>query len=183
MSFQKIRKLLKNVFRALLSSKSCSMHLSKIGRPQLVRSSIPVDYTPGKVYDLEKIYQDLNLRLFEGSLDLHIGWFGRQRSGRALRAVLGSYHEEEKLIRIHRSLDRDDIPLFFMQYIIYHEMVHSVVPREYSRSGRTIFHGKKFKECEKRFPLYDSAIAWEKANIYVLLQGYKSRIGKEDGRT
>ncbi|AUS59598.1 uncharacterized protein CHAB577_0177 [Chlamydia abortus] len=51
----------------------------KIGRPQLVRSSIPVDYTPGKVYDLEKIYQDLNLRLFEGSLDLHIGWFGRQR--------------------------------------------------------------------------------------------------------
>lgn len=159
------------------------MNLSKIGRPQLIRSSIPVDYTPEEVYDLEKIYQDLNLRLFEGSLNLKIGWFGRARSGNAFRVVLGSYHEEEKLIRIHRSLDRDDIPLFFMQYIIYHEMVHSVVPREYSRSGRTIFHGKKFKECEKRFPLYESAIAWEKANIYVLLQGYKSRIGKKDGRT
>ncbi|QXE27398.1 M48 family metallopeptidase [Chlamydia buteonis] len=183
MSFQKIRKLLKNFFRARLISKSCSMNPSKIVRPQLIRSSIPVDYTPGKVYNLEKIYQDLNLRLFEGFLNLKIGWFGRERSGSALRAVLGSYHEEEKLIRIHRSLDSDDIPLFFMEYIIYHEMVHSVVPLEYSPSGRTIFHGKKFKECEKRFPLYESAIAWEKANIYVLLQGYKSRIGKKDGRT
>ncbi|EPP36805.1 hypothetical protein CP8484711_0339A, partial [Chlamydia psittaci 84-8471/1] len=74
MSFQKIRKLLKKFFRAFLSFKSCSMNLSKIGRPQLIRSSIPVDYTPGEVYDLEKIYQDLNLRLFEGSLNLKIGW-------------------------------------------------------------------------------------------------------------
>ncbi|EPJ33421.1 hypothetical protein CP061683_0301A, partial [Chlamydia psittaci 06-1683] len=37
MSFQKIRKLLKKFFRAFLSFKSCSMNLSKIGRPQLIR--------------------------------------------------------------------------------------------------------------------------------------------------
>ncbi|WP_375793623.1 hypothetical protein O1W69_00635 [Chlamydia sp. 12-01] len=182
MSFQKIRKILKKFSRSFLVSKS-SMHLPGIYSSTRVRSSIPIDCTPGKVYDLEKIYQDLNLRLFEGSLNLKIGWFGRERSGNARRVVLGSYHEEEQVIRIHRSLDRESVPLFFMEYIIYHEMVHSVVPREYSPSGRTVFHGKKFKEYERRFPLYESAIAWEKANIYVLLQGYKTRLGKKHGRT
>ncbi|MEF9496640.1 hypothetical protein [Chlamydia sp. 04-14] len=183
MAFQKIRKVLKKLSRSLLITKSSSMNLPRVYSPVRLRSSIPIDYTPGKVYNLNKIYQDLNLRLFEGSLNLKIGWFGRERSGKAQRVVLGSYHEEEQLIRIHRSLDREDIPLFFMEYIIYHEMVHSVVPREYSPSGRTIFHGKKFKECEKHFPLYESAVAWEKANIYVLLQGYKTRLGRKYGRT
>ncbi|BAE81611.1 hypothetical protein [Chlamydia felis Fe/C-56] len=183
MSFQKIRKILKKFSRSLLVSKATSTQLTERYSTLPRRSALLIDYTPGKVYDLEKIYQDLNLRLFEGSLNLKIGWFGRERSGKACRVVLGSYHEEEQAIRIHRSLDREDIPLFFMEYLIYHEMVHSVVPREYSPSGRTIFHGKKFKECERRFPLYESAVAWEKANIYVLLQGYKSRLGKRHGRT
>ena len=107
-------------------------------------------------------------------MQLTIGWFGRERSKSVRKAVLGSYHEEEKAIRIHRSLDRKAIPLFFMEYLVYHEMVHSVVPYEYSGSGRTIFHGTKFKEYERRFPLYEKAVAWEKANRYVLLKKTKS---------
>ncbi|WP_420834633.1 hypothetical protein [Chlamydia avium] len=144
--------------------------------------SLPIDCSPGKVFDLYKIYQRLNAQFFERKLHLTIGWFGRERSKSVCKAVLGSYHEGEKAIRIHRSLDRKDIPLFFMEYLIYHEMVHSIVPREYSVSGRTIFHGKKFKEYERRFPLYEKAIAWEKANVYVLLQKTKSTIGKKHGR-
>ncbi|WP_100934560.1 hypothetical protein [Candidatus Chlamydia corallus] len=147
-----------------------------------VRSSLPVDYSQGKVYDLQEIYQGLNTRLFQGALRLQIGWFGRKETRKGQSVVLGSFHESEQLIRIHRSLDRQDIPRFFIEYLVYHEMVHSVVPREYSRSGRSIFHGKKFKEYEQRFPLYDRAVAWEKANAY-LLRGYKKRIGIGHGRT
>ncbi|WP_348663709.1 hypothetical protein [Chlamydia vaughanii] len=179
----KFLKIFKKFSRHFLVSKTSPTSLSKFYSSSSIKRALPIDYAPGRVYDLKKIYQDLNERLFQGTLNLKIGWFGRERSGGARRAVLGSYHEEEQLIRIHRSLDREDIPLFFMEYLIYHEMVHSIVPREYSPSGRTIFHGKKFKEHEKRFPLYESAIAWEKTNVYVLLQKYKSRVGKKHGRT
>ncbi|WP_066483322.1 hypothetical protein [Candidatus Chlamydia sanziniae] len=146
------------------------------------RSSLPIDFSQGKVYDLQEIYQNLNQRLFGGKLHLRIGWFGRQTFRYARSAVLGSFHEDEQLIRIHRSLDRRDIPQFFMEYLVYHEMVHSIVPREFSPSGRIIFHGKKFKEYEKRFPLYDRAIAWEKANAYIL-RGARLNMGTENGRT
>ncbi|WP_051149437.1 SprT-like domain-containing protein [Chlamydia ibidis] len=145
-------------------------------------SSVPVDYTAGNVYNLQKIYEDLNDKLFQGSLKLKIGWFGRQKSRTGNSLVLGCFHEEEQLVRIHRSLDRRDVPLFFVEYVIYHEIIHSLVPREYSSSGRTMFHGKKFKEYERRFPMYEHAIAWEKENAFLLLRGYKL-VGKEDGRT
>lgn len=176
MAYLKTRRLLRTLSQNLLP-----LAFPKQGKAS--RSSLPIDYSPGSVFDLQKIYQDLNIRFFDEKLRLTIGWFGRERSKAVRKAVLGSYHEEEKAIRIHRSLDRKDIPLFFIEYLVYHEMVHSVVPREYSLSGRTIFHGKKFKEYEKRFPLYERAIAWEKANTYVLLQETKSRVGKRHGRT
>lgn len=147
------------------------MPASVTSKKFLLRSALPVDFSRGEVYDLQEIYQDLNRRLFKNALNLRIGWFGRTRSGRACKVVLGSFHEEEQLIRIHKSLDRKEIPRFFMEYLVYHEMAHSVVPREYSLSGRTIFHGKKFKEYEQRFPLYERAVAWEKAHIKVLLRG------------
>ncbi|SPN73693.1 hypothetical protein C10C_0532 [Chlamydia serpentis] len=146
------------------------------------RSSLPVDHSPGKFYDLQEIYKGLNVRLFRDALRLEIGWFGRKENRIGQSIVLGSFHEHEQLIRIHRSLDREEIPRFFMEYLVYHEMVHSVVPKEYTLSGRLIFHGKKFKEYEKRFPLYERAIAWEKANTY-LLRGYKRKVGGGHGRT
>lgn len=130
-----------------------------------------LDVSPGCVYDLEKIYRDLNVRLFQGELALKIGWFGRKRSGHACRVVLGSYHREEKTIRIHYSLDNADIPLFFIEYLVYHEMVHSVVPCEYSSSGRAVVHGKKFRELERRFPMYEAARTWERAHKSILLGG------------
>lgn len=147
----------------------------------LARPSFPVDYCPGKIYDLQEIYEELNAQLFQGALRLQIGWFGRKATRKGKSVVLGLFHENEQLIRIHRSLDRQEIPRFFMEYLVYHEMVHSVVPREYSLSGCSIFHGKKFKEYEQRFPLYDRAVAWEKANAY-LLRGYKKRVGGGYGR-
>ncbi|WP_236558934.1 M48 family metallopeptidase [Chlamydia sp. 17-3921] len=166
-------KLLYKYFSRFVSHHS--MTTTSCSKRRLLKTSVSIDFSLGDVYDLQEIYKDINHRLFQDSLNLRIGWFGRDFSGRARRVVLGSFHEEEQLIRIHRSLDRIEIPQFFIEYLVYHEMVHSVIPKEYSISGRTIFHGKKFKEYEKRFPLYERAVAWEKAHINVLLRAEKNR--------
>src|SRR3712207_8543596 len=49
---------------------------------------------------------------------------------------LGSYSAIERLIRIHPTLDAEWVPRYFVSYIVYHELLHHVVPALRS-SGRT----------------------------------------------
>ena len=39
---------------------------------------------------------------------------------------MGSYSVEDRVIRIHRSLDRSFVPRFFVEWIVFHEMLHQV---------------------------------------------------------
>ena len=51
------------------------------------------------------------------------------RTGRPKRRnsiKMGSYSVEDRLIRIHRSLDRVFVPRFFVAWIVFHEMLHQV---------------------------------------------------------
>ena len=37
---------------------------------------------------------------------------------------MGSYSVEDRLIRIHPTLDRPDVPRYYVAWIVYHEMLH-----------------------------------------------------------
>ena len=63
---------------------------------------------------------------------------------------MGSYSVEDKLIRIHRSLDRDLVPRFFVAWIVYHEMLHQVHGAPIL-NGRRQFHTKVCLEDEARY--------------------------------
>src|SRR6267142_1461475 len=77
---------------------------------------------------------------------------------------LGSYSAVERLIRIHPNLDRSWVPRYFLQFIIYHEMLHHVIPA--SRGpGRGLLHPPEFRLREEQFRHYERAIAWEKSHI------------------
>jgi hypothetical protein len=82
---------------------------------------------------------------------------------------LGSYSGVERLIRIHPSLDRKWVPRYFVAYIVYHEMLHHVIPA--SRGlGRTLLHPPEFLAREREFRHYERAIAWERRYIGRLLR-------------
>ena len=124
----------------------------------------------GRVYDLAEVYEDLNERFFTGRLRVPITW-GRG-SGRARHAgiTFGSYDPVLALIRIHPVLDRNDVPRYFLESVVYHEMLHHHMGGVPDRAGRTVYHTRAFREAEARYPLYDRALDWEKENLPHLLR-------------
>ncbi|WP_213358047.1 SprT-like domain-containing protein [Chlamydiifrater phoenicopteri] len=130
---------------------------------------IPLDTSPGKVHNLDELYQRVNEEYFGGELRFRIGWFGRILGRTRNSITLGTFHSEEKMIRIHRSLDRKEVPSFFLEFVIYHEMVHGVVGASKGSSGRRNVHSTAFREREKLFKKYQEAVAWEKQHQHILL--------------
>lgn len=127
----------------------------------------------GRVHDLEQALQDA-LGLADAVLDelpsldhVRIGW---GRDGRGRRSIrFGSYDFEQGLIRVHPALDAEEVPEYFVHFVVYHELLHAVVPPKEDAAGRRILHSREFRELEARYPRYDEAMAWERANLERLL--------------
>ena len=133
------------------------------------RRSGPSITTAGEVHDLQAIYDDLNRRYFDSSIDATITWGPRSGKPRRRNSIkMGSYSLEDRLIRIHRSLDRPFVPRFFVEWIVYHEMLHQVHDAPVV-NGRRRFHTKEFLEDEAAFERYDEARFWERENLEALL--------------
>lgn len=110
----------------------------------------------GRVHDLQALLTRNNRELFSNRVRCRIGW-GRMppnRPGGQRSIRFGSWHSASGMIRIHPYLDDHDIPADFVRYIIYHEMLHVVVPPE-SRGGRRYDHPAAFRALERGYPGYD----------------------------
>jgi len=140
-----------------------------------IRASRPVRgplRTNGKAHDLREIFDRVNETYFGGTLnDVLITWGRRTGSRRTPRHTikLGSYSAQERLVRIHPVLDRAWVPRYFVSYVVYHELVHHVVP-PVRVAGQTLLHPPEFLRREREFRYYDRAIAWEEAHIARLLR-------------
>lgn len=125
--------------------------------------------TAGDHHDLRAIYDELNARYFGGAIDAAITWGARSGRPRRRHSIkMGSYSVEERLIRIHRSLDRAFVPRFFVEAVVFHEMLHQVHDIKV-KNGRREFHSKAFLADEARFDRFLEARAWERANLDELL--------------
>ncbi len=143
---------------------------ANLHRVRRSRRKIPALFTCGRVFDLATIYADVNARFFAGRMRVPITW-GRG-GGRARRGGLtfGSYDPVLTLIRIHPVLDRPSVPRFFLESVVYHEMLHHYMGGVPDRAGRTVYHTRAFREAEARFPRHQEALAWEKQNLPELLR-------------
>jgi len=132
----------------------------------------------GVHHDLEEIFQEMNARYFEGNVDAQITWARAPRVSAAAahrpsavrRSIkLGSYNSRNRLIRVHPALDAAFVPRFFVEYIVFHEMLHQVVPPELE-DGKREMHSARFKAREREFQDYRAALAWERDNLARLLR-------------
>jgi hypothetical protein len=125
--------------------------------------------TRGRHFELQEMFDDLNRRYFGGTIDARITWGQRCGKPRRRNSIkMGSYSVEEKLIRVHRSLDRGFVPRYFVEWIVYHEMLHQVHQATLV-NGRRQFHTPAFLADEARFEHYDRARAWERAHLDEIL--------------
>jgi hypothetical protein len=125
----------------------------------------------GEVHDLDAIFAEVNETYFDGLVDARICWGheGNARGRRRSSIKLGSYAAQERLIRIHPRLDQSFVPRYFVAFVVFHEMLHHVMPAT-RVGGRRMLHPPEFRVREKTFRQYDRAVAWENANLDRLLK-------------
>jgi hypothetical protein len=140
-------------------------HRTIIRRPPRRRRPLLTMRTRGEFFDLQEIFDRLNEDYFEDQIQARITWGPAAIRRRRRRSIkMGSYSVEERLIRIHPALDRCFIPPFFLEWIVYHEMLHQVhdIPVV---GGRRQFHTREFLAQERAFEQYDRARLWERQNL------------------
>lgn len=128
-------------------------------------------HAQGLHHDLRAIVDDLAERHLGGRVDVKITWGKRVQPKRRQRSLqLGTYLPDEQLIRIHPVLDQPWVPSFFVEAVVFHEMLHHDMPAVV-KSGRRHYHTNAFKRRERSFEYHSAAEQWEKENLWRLLHG------------
>lgn len=126
--------------------------------------------TEGVHHDLDAHFERL-LRIYFGGrrLDCAVTWGNAPRVRLPRRTIkLGSYSADARLIRIHPALDQDWVPDYFVQWILFHEMLHHVHGVHFDGQRRRV-HTPAFAADEERYLHLEAARRWEKENIDALL--------------
>ncbi len=111
----------------------------------------------GRAFDLEEIFDALNLRFFHGLLGRpQLAW-----SPALSRSRLGHYDPAHNAIVISRALDSERVPRCAVEYLVFHEMLHLRHPVR--RNGpRRVVHPPEFQREERLFPEYALARSYLK---------------------
>ena len=106
----------------------------------------------GKEHDLEGMFSALNRSYFDGTLHRpRLGW-----SRRPWRAQLGCFDPALDQIVINVRLDRESVPGYVVEYVLFHEMLHVKHPLRVARCGLEA-HSREFRKEEQKFHAYRSA--------------------------
>lgn len=109
----------------------------------------------GRVYDLGRMFQRLNQRFFDGQIKRPTLTWSQRRT----RTILGHHDGVHETIVISKTLDSEDVPEWFVEYILYHEMLHIKHPARLI-NGRRYYHTKAFRTDEQRYPRFNEAQLW-----------------------
>jgi len=126
--------------------------MQKAQRVRQMRGRKRLESAQGRCYDLDEVFDTLNVRFFYGLLGRpQMSW-----SAERARHLLGHYDPAHNAIVISKVFDQPHVPRLAMEYIVYHEMLHLKHPVKI-RGSRRCVHGKEFREEEKAFPQLEAA--------------------------
>jgi len=128
-----------------------SQHVSrKAHLVRQVRGKKRLESAQGATYDLEAVFEELNVRFFHGLLARPQMTWSRDRA----RNSLGHYDPAHNAIVVSRIFDHPRVPRSAVEYIVYHEMLHLKHPVRL-RGSRRCVHSAEFQAEEKLFPQLD----------------------------
>ena len=100
----------------------------------------------GSHYNLEAVFEALNLQYFDGLLARPLlGW-----SRGVSRSMLGHFDPSHNAIIISRIFDNAEVPGLALEYVMFHEMLHLRHPVEHDGARRRV-HTREFRQAEKKF--------------------------------
>ena len=133
----------------------------------------------GKYFNLATLVNRLNNIYFNGKLKVNVTWapstsetMGAKnvtsvtRSRRRKKSVrciqFATYDEKRRLIRVNPRLDVACVPRYFLEFVLFHEMLHAIVPPRMTETGCMCYHTPEFHRRERLFRQYDQAVEWER---------------------
>lgn len=130
-----------------------SHHMTRMAhRVRQIRGRKHVASARGRIYDLDNIFDELNMRFFHGLLARpQMTW-----SSEKARSRLGHYDPAHNAIVISLVFDHPRIPQYAVEYIVYHEMLHLKHPVRL-RGSRRCVHSAEFQAEEREFPDLEAA--------------------------
>jgi hypothetical protein len=100
----------------------------------------------GKAWNLETIFEELNVKYFDGLMARpDLGW-----SRRPSRTTLGHYDPSHHAIILSSLMDNPAVNRLAVEYVLYHEMLHLKHPVDH-RGARRRVHTQAFHAEEKLF--------------------------------
>ena len=93
-------------------------------------------------------------------------WFGAGNVATIRKNILSSAQIQEEIVLSDQSVARSKIcSLWFLEYILYYEMLHAVVPDKPQGNGRRCVDTDEFNRREREFRFYKRARRWEDENL------------------
>jgi predicted metal-dependent hydrolase len=139
-------------YRRHISSEAVTKQAQHIRQ---TRGSKRILTAQGRHYDLEEVFETLNVRFFHGLIGRPtITW-----SAHHARRMLGHYDAAHNTIVVSRVFDQPDTPRCAIEYLLYHEMLHLKHPVRV-KAGRRCVHGPEFQAEERLFPELAEAKAY-----------------------
>jgi hypothetical protein len=109
----------------------------------------------GHYYNLDEVFDSLNLRFFGGLMGRpELTW-----SEHHAKRSLGHYDAAHNTIVVSRVFDRPSSPRYAIEYLLYHEMLHLKHPVKMNGLRRCV-HSREFKAEERQFPQLKEALAF-----------------------
>lgn len=164
---KKVLPQISNVYRSFIKSDEMRRKAIKNKR---AKGRKVITTSKGNVYDLDKIFERLNLLYFKNKLKKPIlSW-----SKRSTYRILGHHDSTHEAIIISKSLDDKTVPQYVVEYVVFHEMLHIFHPTEH-RNGRRYNHTPEFKRDERKFAYFEEAEEWIEKNSQKLKRKAKKK--------
>jgi len=132
----------------------------------------------GECHDLERLSDGLHAREFAGEFEDReppgVTWGRRARSRARSSLQLGTYRPSQHLVTMHPVLDQAAVPESYVRFVLFHEILHAVVPAESDARGHARVHTAAFRRRERAYAGYEAARRWERAHIADLIRSARS---------
>jgi hypothetical protein len=114
----------------------------------------------GRYYDLKEILDEI-MEKYTGEIDgILISW-RKQTTGKS-SVTWGSYRDLPNggIIRVNSVLDKKFVPRYVVESIVYHELLHHLIPMEPDGTLQRV-HTRSFNDLLEKFPDFDKAERWK----------------------
>lgn len=134
----------------------------------------PAGSGKGRHHDLGPLFDRLNRVHFQGRLSAIVRWSpkpGGLSTHRTLRLPEGARH----VITIGQLYDHKDVPVFAVEGVLFHEMLHIEHPPRGTGLRRHVHHAQ-FRQAEREFAGYQAWKEWERREAPNLLRGLRRAV-------